>query len=47
MSLLESALFMREFWKMRFFFHGRRPVAWKMFMYYHDKAVAMKLAGVK
>lgn len=44
MSLLESAIFIREFWKNQFFFNGRKPVAWKMFMYYHDKVIALQLA---
>lgn len=43
MSILDSAIFLRGYWQERYFFHGRRPVAWKMFMYYHDKVIALKV----
>lgn len=40
MSRLESALYFRAFWEQCFFTRGGRG-AWEMYLYYHDKAVAL------
>lgn len=41
MTILQTALWQRNFWQNRYFFHGRSARAWRMFMYYHDKAIRL------